>query len=199
MTDVTSTIALWTLASVRRHAPSDLCTFGRGARHGLCDPRSFSLARLPGVLADRGFATIASRLRITTLRRDLAADLLQEQHREIFDSSPGCTQETSCHAAVLSVGMPPAIEDSCGEGAVSSLIISCKNSRNSEGPFEKGRSRRYPVDPGRAVWEGEPTCFSPAETRGTVVAERPRDREMWHSECHIADPEGRVSSTPCRR
>ncbi len=199
MTDVTSTIALWTLASVRRHAPSDLCTLGRGARHGLCDPRSFSLARLPGVLADRGFATIASRLRITTLRRDLAADLLQEQHREIFDSSPGCAQETSCHAAVSFGRHAAGDRGFLRRRGGSSLIISCKNSRNSEGPFEKGRSRRYPVDPGRAVWEGEPTCFSPAETGGTVVAERDRDSEMWHSECHIADPEGRVSSTPCRR
>jgi hypothetical protein len=30
---------------------------------------------------------IASGLRITTLRRDFAADLLQEQYGEIFDSS----------------------------------------------------------------------------------------------------------------
>jgi hypothetical protein len=97
----------------------DLCTFGRDARHGLRNPPSFSLARLPGALADRGFATITRfKAQDYNFWRDPAADLLQEQHREIFDSIPGCTQETSCHAAVFSVGMSPAIEDSCGEGAV---------------------------------------------------------------------------------
>jgi hypothetical protein len=56
-----------------------------------------------------------------------------------------------------------------------SLIISCKNSKNSEGAFGKGRSRQISGDPVGRPGRETPTCSYPAESGGT-------EAEGGHSE-----------------
>ncbi len=74
------------------------------------------------------------------------------------------------------------------------LIISCKNSRNSGGPFATSRSRQMSGGSRRAALGRGSTCFSPAETGGPVVS-RASARQLWRR----APTENAALGAPHRR